>query len=134
MPCPNTSNPERIIGLVPEDPAGDDLWSLDGLLLPFSAVGGVDLRPGVLFPDFLSSELSELAFDDGRFSSGFLVTTLASYGLKAKCLLSGEERGLSGLLALGDERLIESLLTLFTDFFLSSGGSSGLLVKVSAPI
>lgn len=77
MPCPKTSSPERIIGLVPEEPAGEDLDSFAGLLLPVSAVGGVDLRPGVLFPDFLSSELSELALDEG-LSSGFLVTTLVS--------------------------------------------------------
>lgn len=108
-----------MIGLVPEEPAGEDLASCEGLLLPFSAVGGVDLRPGVLFPDFLSSELSILALEEGRGSSGFLVTTLVSYGLNARCLLSGVERGLSCLLELGDERLITSLLTLFTFFLVN---------------
>lgn len=123
-----------MIGLVPWDPFEDDLCS-EGLLFPFSEeFGGVDLRPGVLLPDFFSSELSELALEEG-LSSGFFDTTLVSYGLKARCLLSGEERGLSFITVLfGDVRLTTSLLTLFTDFFFSSGGRSGLAGEVSAPI
>lgn len=120
-----------MIGLVPDEL--EDLFS-DGLFFPLSAVGGVDFRPGVLFPDFFSSALSELDLDEGLASSGFLVTTFASYGLNARCLISGVERGFSGFPELpGDERLIASLLTLIT-FFLSIGGSRGLVGVVSAPI
>lgn len=143
--CPwRTSNPERMIGLAPrpDDPAGDEVFlsDVDGDDLPPSGAGVVmagvdDFLPGVTFPDFLSSELSELDFDEGRTSSDFLVSTLFSYGLNARCLISGVVRGFSCLA--GGVLFVKStlLLLLLLLFFLSwEDCGKDLLGGESAPI
>jgi hypothetical protein len=116
---------------------------------PLLLGGEADLRLGAREPefDFFSSLLSELwtlpALEGGRLSSTFLLSTVVSYGLKARppaprAGSAGLARATGALSALWPAPVggvaAELSLTAAGFFGFSNGGINGLVLGVSAPI